>query len=1472
MCCVTARGKKKGHHDATVKVFPHAIVSFTSGRGKLDARYNVLIDSEKDPVGYRASVTVSRYHLERQVLKVHVEAAAGAVDNDPSRARLWAKFHKDFRRDWAENGGRTDRVPLALALGFCVEAVRSEEHADQVLAVAVSLLGTARRDGLAALNAPGEFVLVRPEIEVVPRYDPASETWVQPRGVLADIVNTTEQLLQTEADKKLSRGTAGDTASLLQSTHRQLGKLGSALVAKHRKRMQYRRAALRAPAVPGAAASIGRTPLRTVQPPSVSTVSEVETAVKVMPKKAKAELRKRNIVLQTVEEQNKMKDDVREAAVREHLVKYKEEVENDLAYLDNKKLIGTVGTGLSRAELERVLRFPSALTWIEWECEKKQDVNEDRMEEDENSGTYVSGKTSAKDKELICKVKPAVEIMETLEKVLKRDAFKNKVENMSDLKAEFKQNGAPHGVWTALAKELSVCWENRAEDEVKGPKMPNQRGAVLRSIIEDLWQTQLSKRYSFRGPSRSIEIAVEMETREDVTITVPGIDRRKGICTLAEAATIVGGDLECPERVLQSRPCERTDIRVTNLTKKESPFYNFFSQQDVDEAAARGLACHRDGESIPDVQVGRWGKFTTPGLQARAAQETLSDRGIRLVRARHPAECAITHVSRMALNGALAKDMISPGRDGEVKTLSLRATVCCDHGDVVKRSMAVCQGVYNAGDDAESQRFFSGIERQKVQESMMSQSYPFYLSLGFAEAEDGYSHIEAPLLMVIRQLLFEKEFEIKNADGSIHFKIYIEHCGCGSFTADEKARALALSRKMGGADVFSFSSAERAGYMDYGHLHNAKVVCVEDIHAMCKDYHDTFGEQHGMQTKEQKAQFKEWLSQYPGFGGVCRQLTGEETQEELEQMFGSTKAPMGAPEMLHALAAIQAAIYAMYNTERGEYQEGLKAALDAFCGSGGNSVAFMDTLSSNKAKVVEIMIDPIKACGAFPPRSGFDEFRLLMFYGAEVYCLANLKEPTRQDELALIQNGYGFFCLTVDMVEMGFWREDEAHSVISKYFIQFGYYAGRMYGIPSKRADDPHGHRVGKVRLRDFLAQIMEKFMQSPRRYANEFSNHGASTDGMGFDEMNPLKHILLRWDAETVFNLLHGCQGSHSVGSRTNTALAQHRKRNGRHDAWLPAALLERGRAAQRFLPVLKEQLAAEKNVDGSARFVWGRDIFEYEGVGLVGMTVTEAPPEPHSGGVLRGNGSGRHPLRMRLSPLQQSLQLLLRCAWRKEKKIIIDTGNYAMTYSITKTVRHVVCNGKCVETEHHPKGHGDSVLKVDVKGFVEHYWKAEAEEFATDKSKEKWQDWGGQELKRRQALRTQVKEGGRNEGKTALSYLRAPELVEEFLWLEKLYLEPAYHSPLPCPRRTLRFPLEMSWGSGQRWPAEFADDRKVTAAVAAAMEDAGGTVQPAVEGVGNDGVAAAARMAELNGEEQVRAVRARRPTQRAQEAASLS
>ena len=109
---------------------------------------------------------------------------------------------------------------------------------------------------------------------------------------------------------------------------------------------------------------------------------------------------------------------------------------------------------------------------------------------------------------------------------------------------------------------------------------------------------------------------------------------------------------------------------------------------------------------------------------------------------------------------------------------------------------------------------------------------------------------------------------------------------------------------------------------------------------------------------------------------------------------------------------------------------------------------------------------------------------------------------------------------------------------------------------------------------------------------------------------------------------------------------------------------------------------------------------------------------------------------------------------------------------------------------------------------------------------------------------------------GKTAISYLRAPELVEEFLRMEALY--PALPSPLPCPRQTLAFPVETSWrGSSQSWPAEFRN--VITAVAAAAREDAGETLQPAVEAVGADGVAAAARMAQLCGDEQGRPQRRR-------------
>ena len=100
----------------------------------------------------------------------------------------------------------------------------------------------------------------------------------------------------------------------------------------------------------------------------------------------------------------------------------------------------------------------------------------------------------------------------------------------------------------------------------------------------------------------------------------------------------------------------------------------------------------------------------------------------------------------------------------------------------------------------------------------------------------------------------------------------------------------------------------------------------------------------------------------------------------------------------------------------------------------------------------------------------------------------------------------------------------------------------------------------------------------------------------------------------------------------------------------------------------------------------------------------------------------------------------------------------------------------------------------------------------------------------------------------------------------LDKLYPEPTFLSPLPCPRRTLRFPVETSWGSGRRWPAEFADDRVVSTKVLQEMEDSGATMQQAVEAVGTDGVSAAARMAQLNGEEPARPLRQRRASQRVQ------
>jgi len=117
-------------------------------------------------------------------------------------------------------------------------------------------------------------------------------------------------------------------------------------------------------------------------------------------------------------------------------------------------------------------------------------------------------------------------------------------------------------------------------------------------------------------------------------------------------------------------------------------------------------------------------------------------------------------------------------------------------------------------------------------------------------------------------------------------------------------------------------------------------------------------------------------------------------------------------------------------------------------------------------------------------------------------------------------NTFGFGCLIVDMVEMGFWKIDEAHSVINKCespscpfcpfprphsvlrpvaladFIQLWYFLPYTYGKPGP-------NREHKVVARHFLAEVMEAFMAIPRDIFKRLTDHGKGHDGKGFDETN---------------------------------------------------------------------------------------------------------------------------------------------------------------------------------------------------------------------------------------------------------------------------------------------------------------------------------------------------------------------------------
>ena len=90
------------------------------------------------------------------------------------------------------------------------------------------------------------------------------------------------------------------------------------------------------------------------------------------------------------------------------------------------------------------------------------------------------------------------------------------------------------------------------------------------------------------------------------------------------------------------------------------------------------------------------------------------------------------------------------------------------------------------------------------------------------------------------------------------------------------------------------------------------------------------------------------------------------------------------------LLRVQACIFAIHDTERGEYQQGQKAALDKAC----HGRFFKDVLPADKSLVMEIMCDPVKAFGDYPPRSGWEEFQWICHFGAEIYSLAANQNPS----------------------------------------------------------------------------------------------------------------------------------------------------------------------------------------------------------------------------------------------------------------------------------------------------------------------------------------------------------------------------------------------------------------------------------------------------------------------------------------------
>ena len=163
------------------------------------------------------------------------------------------------------------------------------------MALATSTL-TVTASGLGRYGEAGSVLEVRPEVNLQ-----------SIKGVFAEIKGLTTTLLTKDADIAVNRGDDEDTTAMLQAVHRRLGKVGSTLVTKSRNKRDVRRKRAAA-ASTAASTNHGRTsapptPLKTVQPP---TLSDVATAVKNASKKFRSDQRKAGFVVCTVEEQDEL--------------------------------------------------------------------------------------------------------------------------------------------------------------------------------------------------------------------------------------------------------------------------------------------------------------------------------------------------------------------------------------------------------------------------------------------------------------------------------------------------------------------------------------------------------------------------------------------------------------------------------------------------------------------------------------------------------------------------------------------------------------------------------------------------------------------------------------------------------------------------------------------------------------------------------------------------------------------------------------------------------------------------------------------------------------------------------------------------------------------------------------------------------------------------------------------------------------